>query len=259
MVNQDEEFCDGSSIHEGFSWNCADWDPQYVSGKLGCDSNCEFIADDAHCVRKPTSKCGNGILEDDEWCDGTKFTDNLTCAAWSSEFSGGKLKCTKDCQIDDSGCEKIQASACGNGTIDPGEECDTNTFTNKYCKNYSSIYKSGTLKCTNDCRIDTSACVAYCGDGTVSYSRGEECDTNLADPSNPKYYTALSSCQKRLETVMLAYFPAKAIAKSMLMDVIWQLTAVTASSMVMSGVTERSSWITRVPAITGIRIMYRGI
>ncbi|MBQ9817065.1 MAG: hypothetical protein IJM59_06330 [Proteobacteria bacterium] len=198
VVNQDEEFCDGSSIHEGFSWNCADWDPQYVSGKLGCDSNCEFIADDAHCVRKPTSKCGNGILEDDEWCDGTKFTDNLTCAAWSSEFSGGKLKCTKDCQIDDSGCEKIQASACGNGTIDPGEECDTNTFTNKYCKNYSSIYKSGTLKCTNDCRIDTSACVAYCGDGTVSYSRGEECDTNLADPSNPKYYTALSSCQKAI-------------------------------------------------------------
>jgi hypothetical protein len=57
---------------------------------------------------------------------------------------------------------------CGNGTIDPGEECDGADLDGNDCEEaYGGIKGcTGTLGCTSDCRFDGSACVCSCLDDT---------------------------------------------------------------------------------------------
>ncbi len=56
-----------------------------------------------------TAVCGNGIVEDDEECDGTAFDDSgcledvCTCDDFCDD-AGGRLSCKRDCTIDFSKC-----------------------------------------------------------------------------------------------------------------------------------------------------------
>ncbi len=62
---------------------------------------------------------------------------------------------------------------CGNGTIDPGEECDGSALGSQTCEGLG--YAGGDLGCQADCTFDKSACTeAACGNGTVD--TGEDCD-----------------------------------------------------------------------------------
>ncbi|MBI4176720.1 MAG: hypothetical protein HY518_05930, partial [Candidatus Aenigmarchaeota archaeon] len=77
--------------------------------------------------------------------------------------------------VDTSLCSNL--SKCGDGKINmAGEECDGATFgTVKNCSQYSNL-GGGTLKCTPQCRLDTSDCSAAssCGNGILD--QGEACD-----------------------------------------------------------------------------------
>ncbi len=77
--------------------------------------------------------------------------------------------------VDTSLC--LQSAKCGDGNINTaGEECDGTTFgTIKGCTQYSN-FASGTLKCSPQCRIDTSGCnpESRCGNGILD--PGEACD-----------------------------------------------------------------------------------
>ncbi|MBI2557973.1 hypothetical protein HYW20_01515 [Candidatus Woesearchaeota archaeon] len=65
---------------------------------------------------------------------------------------------------------------CGDGRIDPGEQCDGTTFglINR-CLQYTNFI-GGTLKCTNDCAIDTSGCESLPKCGNSFIDKGETCD-----------------------------------------------------------------------------------
>ncbi|MBQ9394565.1 MAG: hypothetical protein IJU23_03480 [Proteobacteria bacterium] len=196
IVNGSED-CDRDSFLFGHK-ACSDWDSKYSSGNVKCN-NTSCTIDYSECVLKPTTKCGNGKLDAGEFCDGTNFDPAISsCEAWSSTFEGGTLKCTSDCQIDDSSC--TVKAVCGDNKIDAGEECDGTTFVNKYCKNYdANRFKSGQLKCSS-CKIDTSDCVTYCGDGTVSGTTlGEKCDHN-ATTGVDKFPTSANTCAKVVGT-----------------------------------------------------------
>jgi len=65
--------------------------------------------------------------------------------------------------------EPDAAPTCGNGQLDPGEECDQTNLDGKTCAAFG--YAGNGLVCKADCTFDTSAC---CGDGTIGV--GEECD-----------------------------------------------------------------------------------
>ena len=181
-VNNDE-LCDGTKFLNGRT-NCATWDPdRYISGKVSCNNDCTLNYD--ACMEKPSVKCGNGVLDDEEFCDTNAFIVD-SCSEWSPTFSGGTLKCFEDCNIDDSSCTLATPDPyCGDGNIDDGEECDTSAFPGgiKSCNGYDPYtYKTGTLSCTSACKIDTSACKAFCGNGEVNssyngYTIGEKCDT----------------------------------------------------------------------------------
>ena len=186
-VNTNDEWCDRDAFRDN-KVNCTDWDSAtYSSGKVKCN-NTTCKLDMSACIEKPTVKCGNGKLDDKEFCDGSLFAEGMkTCQEWSKEYSGGTIKCTSDCQIDASACEL--ANKCGNGVIDDGETCDGSKLPFSYtsCKTYNTaLYEKGTIKCSADCKsLDLSACVSWCGNGKVNTSSngiqiGEVCDgTNL--------------------------------------------------------------------------------
>ena len=60
---------------------------------------------------------------------------------------------------------------CGNGAIDPGEDCDTGNLNGATCA--SEGFLGGTLACKSDCTFDTAQCT-NCGNGTID--AGEICD-----------------------------------------------------------------------------------
>jgi formylglycine-generating enzyme required for sulfatase activity len=71
-----------------------------------------------------------------------------------------------------------EALTCGNGAIDPGEQCDGDQLGGATCESLG--YNAGPLRCGDDCQFDRSGCGGYCGDGMKNGD--EECDgEDLAD------------------------------------------------------------------------------
>ena len=63
-----------------------------------------------------------------------------------------------------------QASLCGNGLINTGEQCDGSNLAGATCKSIG--YKTGTLSCSSTCRFDTSGCSGSSGGGSGGGSTG---------------------------------------------------------------------------------------
>lgn len=68
---------------------------------------------------------------------------------------------------------------CGDGVVDPNEECDGGDLDGQTCMSLN--YSGGGLACTTSCTYDTSKCVAapVCGDGVVDAASGESCDCGM--------------------------------------------------------------------------------
>ena len=179
IVNNDE-LCDDTKFKDNKT-TCAKWNSdKYVDGNVSCKSDCTLNYD--KCVEKPTVKCGNGKIDSGEQCDGSNL-NGYSCATWHPDnYTGGTLSCTSNCTFDESKCEA--KAKCGDGKIDPGEECDGSKFPNDVsaCKSYDpDTYQKGTLKCTSSCKIDVSSCTAWCGNGEVNSTAANEiCDTKKA-------------------------------------------------------------------------------
>jgi hypothetical protein len=118
-----------------------------------------------------------------------------TASPCPTGFVGTLIGASETCGYDPTnGCasvnqeEWICQKPCGNGKIDSGEDCDTDQFAAKTCRDYG--YSSGSLKCMANCMIDSSGCghtgmdadvttMPGCGNGEID--NGEECDgPNLA-------------------------------------------------------------------------------
>jgi cysteine-rich repeat protein len=134
------EACDGADLG---GWTCPE------GGIAACMPDC-LAVDQRGCFR-----CGNGVREATEQCDQTDFGG---AACDGPGETGGELTCTDGrttgvpaCRIDRLSCWR-----CGNGRIDPGEECDR-----------GDLNGADGIGCA-------STCVHRCGDGAVQ--SGEECD-----------------------------------------------------------------------------------
>src|SRR5262249_32213069 len=71
---------------------------------------------------------------------------------------------------------------CGNGVIDPGEQCDGKNLRGATCSDIDE-WSTGTLACGTDCDWNMRDCVRHdpCGNGVVD--RGEDCEPRLFDTS----------------------------------------------------------------------------
>ncbi len=102
---------------------------------------------------------------------------------------------------DDSGSPTSNASSdpmfvCGDGVLDPNEECDGSELDAQTCDGFG--FDGGTLQCSPECTYDTSMCDAgpVCGDGLLDVDT-EECDCGngqcMAAQLGNKSCTALPS------------------------------------------------------------------
>ncbi|PKN23654.1 MAG: hypothetical protein CVU65_13865 [Deltaproteobacteria bacterium HGW-Deltaproteobacteria-22] len=66
--------------------------------------------------------------------------------------------------------------SCGDGFLDPGEECDSINLDNESCSSLGRYNALGTLGCKENCTFDLTDCGGICGDGVVDGPDGEQCD-----------------------------------------------------------------------------------
>ncbi|HVU04530.1 MAG TPA: hypothetical protein VHE30_22385 [Polyangiaceae bacterium] len=171
------EQCDGNQFSGGAgstpssSLNCNAFgaDPPWAAGyDVGCTADCKYDFSTCKAV-----VCGDGIIDGNEQCDGTNLGSIRTCQQYAEGgvFTGGTLECAKNCTFDTSAC----TSLCGNGVIDPGEDCDGTRFSAQYagktCSDFtvpyrtwpfglSTPYSPGPITCDKFCKVNlTSVCV----------------------------------------------------------------------------------------------------
>lgn len=155
----------------------------------------------------PASRCGNGINDEGEQCEDGNNRDGDGC---TSDCRFEPLYCCRGggrvviptaarqlrptlavgslCSDFDPAYDQVvgasrdfnDACLCGNGSLEPGEQCDGKQFApladgaEPTCASQAK-WTIGELGCAADCTLDTSACeLAVCGDSRLA--PGEECD-----------------------------------------------------------------------------------
>lgn len=180
--------------------NCNNGIDDDGDGRIDCaDSDCDQVA--------PCPRCGDGLVNRDEHCDGTEL-DGASCS--SLGFDVGTLSCSAACTFDTTACAHLEQCAngrdddgdglvdcddpdcdqvapcprCGDGLINiAGEECDGATIETT-CLDLG--FSLGETTCSDVCTLDNSAC----GHAEDCETPGDEDEDGLADCDDPDCATA---------------------------------------------------------------------
>ncbi len=160
-----------------------------TSPDAGCDDQYQCVSD-RDC--EPVAYCGDGNCDSDE--DPASCPEDCSCTYGGWANVGCDALCSKNpcadgymCQrrtssdagcddeyrcVSDRDCEPV--AFCGDGAIDPGEDCDGGNLGGETC--ISLGFDGGSLSCLN-CTFNTSGCTrSVCGNGVIE--PGERCDGN---------------------------------------------------------------------------------
>ncbi len=168
------EVCDGDNLA---GTDCTDSGFVAAAG-LECSGSC-LDFDESGC----TASCGNSIQEPGESCD---------------DGPSGSASCTAQCTLvgcDDGTCDRPAETAatcpqdcpavCGDNTITHDELCDGVEMDGASCLDLGFTDAAGSV-CNDTCDgLDTTDCVATCGDGNLEPT--EDCDdgnSNVDDGCN---------------------------------------------------------------------------
>jgi hypothetical protein len=158
-----DEYCDGSNLNGEVCGEPPEG--QVKTGEARCTPNCAMV-DRSLCFARPGERCGNGIVETNERCDGP-----MSCAEYAEYtkrvfgterpadyYADGTVQCSADCQsLDPSACKPRR---CGNGVLDKNypEQCDGADFGGVTCEDVCDIPLGGTLRCNRNCLFDMTLC-----------------------------------------------------------------------------------------------------
>ncbi len=172
LVGRETHICpykcsNGACISNTSKWTCTDTDNGKNYSVRG--------------VIKEFKPDGTLSYSNRDFCDEGKVLMEFYCKAPNSDNGHLVGRETHICpyKCSNGACkEEEPQKLCGNGIIDNGEECDGINLGGKTCANFGCT--GGTLKCTSQCKFDTSSCTgctnAVCGNGIIE--KGEECDLN---------------------------------------------------------------------------------
>jgi cysteine-rich repeat protein len=164
----------------------------------GCSSTCQ-LEPGATCpeVGKPCTKaeCGNGKKEAGELCDCGTDPKNLPegCKAVNGLFYGDGKGCSKTCTkeptcLDSSGKTQACTSACGDGNLDPGEDCDDgNQVDTDGCSSKCKVEDG--FSCSTETQQDSSDCqngAGKCLELPVTYRDFQP--QNVSSGGHPDFY-----------------------------------------------------------------------
>jgi len=158
--------------------NCTDVG-HYAGGDLSCGSDCRFNTD--ACTLPTVPSCGDGIINNNEQCDGDVLGTITDCTQISSRYFSGALTCGSNCMYNSSSCV-LKQPVCGNSIREKGEMCDGTNIGSLSCSDFG--LSGGDLGCDSYCQADTSMCTGTNGSenicGNAIIDPGETCDgTNL--------------------------------------------------------------------------------
>ncbi len=171
-VREGREQCDENDFDGATCMSVGETHPDgpFVSGPLGCDSNCVITV--ADCVR--ANQCGNGKKDRFEDCDREDFGES-TCEIVFNR--PGRLLCTPNCGFDPQSCQRLQT--CGDDFIEGTEKCDGFNLGDEDCAGLG--LGGGELRCGADCQFDTTRCFGAPECGNRVKEEGEECDEEALD------------------------------------------------------------------------------
>ncbi|MEM7159091.1 MAG: proprotein convertase P-domain-containing protein [Myxococcota bacterium] len=114
---------------------------------------------------------GNGSQTGDDMGEATDANDDdpVPTSGVDDSTTGGPMATTDEPETTDPG------PMCGDGTADPGENCDGDDLGGASCDSIGMDFNGGTLACNADCTFDATACTS-CGDGVADPGSGEDCD-----------------------------------------------------------------------------------
>ena len=169
-VPDNSDYCPGSTSNlvDQYGCSCAQKnDANYCSAGGRASVN-------ICCPSTPSNPCINKCGADNvgKAACNIPLTDGTTCYIPKEEdYDTGKCQAGK--------CVLPSQPKCSDGVINqPTESCDGNDFSGKTCKDFG--YSSGNLKCSNDCKIDTSGC--------VSQPKCTDSDKTKEYPDGKNYY-----------------------------------------------------------------------
>jgi len=163
--------CGNSEIEAALGEECDDGN---IIDNDGCSSVCLFEPF-TNCTDPENNLncCGNGSKDVDEECDqgcDWQYDDGEVCTPSADD---AKCVCRARGTVCTAGCLNAGSGrgfACGNGSVDPGEDRDSGAQLSSNCLNLGAQYQINA----------DSTSPAVCGNGTVE--TGEECEPIANDP-----------------------------------------------------------------------------
>jgi len=146
------------------------------------------------------ARCGNGIRETGEVCDGDDLLTGASCS--SQGFIGGELGCTETCTFDTSDC---YAELCGDEIISGSEECDGDLLNDATCASLGFAPNGDDeVTCADSCQYDTSQCSDFiCGNDNVEVGF-EVCDGDNFDGTTCRslgFFAGALECSADCQTI----------------------------------------------------------
>lgn len=153
--------CDANETNETCPTDCS---AASFCGDGTCDADETNESCSADCEPPPPSICViNGVCNAGEDCIGCP----LDCAGLTTGKPGGRYCCGADtCEAGMCGGDcgvPVVDPYCGDGNVDPGEQCDDG---------------GETASCDSNCSL------ALCGDGTLNHTADEQCDDGNTNPGD---------------------------------------------------------------------------